>query len=116
LKYLATIFSTLLILVAVLLPGSKIPDIQITGIDKVVHVTLFMIWSLGVRRDFGASFRWTLCLLFGLIFSWLTEILQIVVEGRTFDYTDIIADALGLAIGLLIGRQLLQWIRKYVRI
>jgi VanZ family protein len=54
--------------------------------------------------------------LFGLIFSWLTEILQIVVEGRTFDYTDIIADALGLAIGLLIGRQLLQWIRKYVRI
>jgi VanZ family protein len=116
LKYIATTISTLLILVAVLLPGSNLPDIQFTGIDKVAHVGLFMLWSLSVRRDFGPSFRWVACLLVGLTFSWLTEVFQIVVDGRTFDYSDIIADAAGLALGLLLGRPLLQWIGKFIRI
>jgi VanZ family protein len=115
LRYLPTIIITLLIVVAVTLPGSQIPDLQIFGIDKVVHFILFSVWTLAVRRDYGPSFRWPVALLTGLVFSLVTEMLQIAVEGRTFDWTDLVADAVGLVTGLLIGRIVLRWLSRFVR-
>jgi VanZ family protein len=114
LRYLPSILSSVLILVAVMLPGSQIPDVHLTGIDKLAHIALFTLWSLCIRRDFGASFRWPVALIAGLAFSWLTEVLQIAVDGRTFDWTDIVADAAGLLFGLLIGKYILQWLTRLV--
>lgn len=98
-----------------MLPGSQIPDVDVVGIDKLAHFVLFCLWALAVRRDFGSSFRWPLAVMTGLVFSWITEILQIAVEGRTFDWTDIVADAVGLVSGLLMGRFVLQWLSRFVR-
>ena len=98
------------------LPGSRIPDVDFAGIDKIAHFVLFALWSVSVRRDFGASFRWWACLITGLLFSWATEILQIAVDGRTFDYTDIVADTAGLFFGLAVGKHFLRWLRRYIRI
>jgi len=109
LKYLATILSTLLILVAVLLPGPQLPDINIVGIDKLAHFALFMIWATALRRDFGNNFRWPWVFAVGVAFSILTEILQIMVEGRSFDYADILADGVGLIAGILMGGYFLSW-------
>lgn len=109
-----TIGCTLLILVAVLLPGSNVPDVGVAGIDKVAHFVLFAIWVIALRRDFGGNFKWHWGFLIGLFFSVLTEVAQIVVEGRSFDVTDIVADACGLLFGLLTGPLVLRWVSKFV--
>ena len=57
-KYWATSAATLLILIAVLLPGSKVPDVGFTGVDKLAHFTLFYLWSLAIRLDFDKKFKW----------------------------------------------------------
>lgn len=113
-KYLPTIFVTLLILVAVLLPGSHVPDVRIVGIDKVAHFGLFAMWVTAVRYDFGDRFKWYWALTAGMAFSVLTEVLQILVEGRSFDLTDIIADICGLAFGLFAGKVLLIWVNRLI--
>jgi VanZ family protein len=112
LRYLPTIFTTLLILVAVLLPGSKLPDVDMVGIDKVVHFGLFFIWALALRFDFGARFRWPWALVAGLAFTVATEVFQIVVDGRTFDVWDIVFDSLGLAVGIGLGPFVLTLLQK----
>ena len=111
--FLPTILTTLLILVAVLLPGSKLPDVDVVGIDKAVHFGLFFIWALALRFDFGARFRWPWALVIGLLFTVATEVFQIVVDGRTFDRWDIVFDSLGLAVGLCLGPFIIPRVHKW---
>lgn len=102
-KY-ATIIVSLLILVAVLIPGQDLPDVEMGGFDKLVHVGMFGLWAIAVRYDFRAKpFNFFVVIAAGILFSLLTEVLQLLVEGRTFDVYDMAADAIGLAAGLLIG-------------
>ncbi len=98
-----------------MLPGSSVPDVDIVGIDKVAHVGLFALWAIALRRDFAGNFSWQWTLACGLVFSAMTELLQIAVEGRSFDVTDIIADAGGLVLGLLAGPLLLKWVHRLIR-
>ena len=112
-KYLATLAATALILTAILLPGSKIPDVGFSGIDKLVHFTLFYLWSLAIRFDFEKNFKWKLAWVAGLIFSLLTEVLQILVEGRSFDYYDIVADGIGLSVGIATGAKVLNFMIRF---
>ena len=107
-KYWTTIGVTVLILVAVLLPGSKVPDVGITGFDKLAHVTLFFLWSLAVRHDFTTGFNWIMVWVVGVLFSISTEILQLFAEDRSFDLWDMLADAVGLSFGLITGAAVLK--------
>ena len=115
-KYITCILATLLILIAVLIPGAHLPDVGHFGIDKLAHFILFFIWAVGVRRDFSSSFRWVACLIAGIAFSVLTEVMQIYVEDRTFDPIDMFADVAGLACGIAMGATLLRWIGRFVRL
>lgn len=103
-KY-ATLVVSLLIVVAVLVPGRDLPDVHIGGYDKLIHMSMFLVWVLAACYDFGVKVR-TRYLLFiaGVLFSVFTEIIQILVEGRSFDLYDMAADIAGLVIGLLIAR------------
>lgn len=111
-KY-ATLFVSTLIIIAVLLPGSKVPDVGIGGFDKLVHIGMFAVWAIAVRFDFDSgSFPFILVFLAGLLFSVVTEVLQLLVEGRSFDVYDMAADAVGLALGLLVSGRVLKMVRK----
>lgn len=110
-KY-ATLTVSLLIIVAVLMPGRNLPDIGIGGYDKLIHVGMFLLWGLAVRYDFNVRFRFVPFLLAGIIFSLLTEILQISIEGRTFDVYDMWADFAGLFLGLWLGGPLAKRLRS----
>lgn len=100
----ATLFVSILILIAVLVPGRSLPDVSIGGYDKLIHIIMFMAWGVAVRLDFDRkSFRFALFFVLGILFSAFTEIVQILVEGRSFDLYDMAADAVGLLIGLLIS-------------
>lgn len=111
---LATSVVSLLILIAVLLPGSNIPDVGIGGVDKIVHIGMFVTWVIAVRFDFNrSSFPVLPVGGIGIAFSMLTEVLQIMVEGRTFDVYDVAADILGIAIGLAISGPIVRWVDRF---
>ena len=111
-KY-ATFFISALIIIAVLIPGPNLPDVSIGGFDKLVHVGMFFLWAFAVRYDIDRRpFPWLKTFIAGLLFSGLTEVLQLVVEGRTYDVYDMAADAIGLLCGLLIGGPVIRWIQK----
>lgn len=110
----ATIITSLLIIIAVLIPGKNLPDVHIGGYDKLIHMAMFAAWALAVRYDFSSRpLSYLTVLAVGLLFSALTEVLQLLVEGRSFDVYDMGADALGLVVGLLLSRPLLKWINRF---
>jgi VanZ family protein len=107
-RMLVTIIVSILIVIAVLIPGPNLPDVSIGGFDKVIHIAMFLAWAIAVRFDFRSrSFNSRVVFLAGILFSLMTEILQLLVEGRSFDIYDMAADAVGLLAGLLIGKKLL---------
>ena len=106
---LSTLFVSILIIIAVLVPGSKLPDVSIGGYDKLIHIAMFLTWAVAVRFDYNRHpFRYVLVFLIGILFSALTEVLQILVEGRSFDVYDMAADAAGLVIGLAVSGPLVR--------
>lgn len=112
-KY-ATFVISVLILTAVLIPGRDIPDVGFGGIDKLVHIGMFVTWTLAVRYDFDRKpFPYRMVFIIGLVFSVATEILQILIEGRTFDIYDMVADVVGIVTGLLISGQVMGWIKRH---
>jgi VanZ family protein len=105
-RFLAVIASALII-IAVLLPGSTIPDVGVVGVDKFVHIAMFAGWAVAVRYDYPNIKAW-LVFVYGLLFSVLTEILQLFIEGRSFDLYDMMADGAGLLLGLLLTKPALR--------
>ncbi|HEY0741784.1 MAG TPA: VanZ family protein [Chryseosolibacter sp.] len=105
-KYL-TLIASVLIIVAVLIPGSNIPDVEFTGVDKFVHISMFAAWAVALRFDFPLLKWWQIFML-GIIFSFLTEVLQLFAEGRSFDTYDMVSDAIGLALGLLVAKPVVR--------
>lgn len=111
-KY-ATLAVSALIMIAVLIPGGNLPKVGMGGLDKVVHIGMFAVWAIAIRYDFDSRpFPFLPAFLAGLIFSVLTEVLQLAVEGRSFDLYDIAADAVGVAAGLLVGGAILKAFHK----
>lgn len=96
-----TIIVSALIIIAVLIPGSNIPDVDFVGVDKFVHIAMFSSWAIALGYDFPSLKPWLVFLL-GLAFSLFTEILQLFVEGRSFDLYDMIADGVGLILGIIL--------------
>jgi len=112
-KYLFTGIVSTLILIAVLIPGSNLPSVNFVGFDKIVHIGLFGAWAMAVYYDFNVKgYKYLIVFVAGLFFSVFTEILQIFVEGRTFDWTDIVADSIGLIAGFLFGGWIVRTIKE----
>jgi len=90
---------TALILAAMLAPGPSVPSTS-WNLDKLAHFLLFggFAW-LWLRAAPGA---WIRVGLVGLLYGVLTEVAQALIPGqRTGDPMDVLADALGLAAGIL---------------
>jgi VanZ family protein len=112
-KYSLTIVVSVLILIAVLLPGSNLPEVGWFGFDKIVHFGMFATWVVAIRYDlYPKNFRFHLVFLAGLFFSVLTEVLQIFIDGRNFDLYDVLADGAGVIVGLLVSKKIISLIRK----
>lgn len=88
---------TLVILVATMTPGSAVPKVGFDGADVVVHVVAFAAWGLVVSRELsvGPGLVWVA----GMVLALCTELLQMLVPGRTFAMWDLVSDAVGLAAG-----------------
>lgn len=89
--------SLLLVLIGTLMPGNG----QVAGqyLDKIVHFLMFAFLAVNVAQSFKSNLVvWIVaCLFLGLG----TEVAQIYIPGRNFEWWDILADSLGVMLGFL---------------
>lgn len=105
-KYKFTIVTVLLILIAVLMPGQSVPEVDVPGIDKLVHCGMFgmltFCFYFEYYRDRKMLPHFLSVLLAVCLFGLATEVMQLFAESRSFDLSDLAADAIGsLAAGIL---------------
>ena len=75
--------------------------------DKIIHFLLFFIQSFLITKTyFSVKFSFNffkMILILLLIFCFLIEIIQIIVPYRTFEYSDLLSNILGSALGSVFG-------------
>lgn len=107
-NYKLTCIVIILILIAILMPGSDVPSVGIPNIDKLIHLGMFAVLSV----CFYGEYAWhhkklphTLGTWIGIeIYAVLTELMQKFVEGRSCDFLDFIADSAGIVLAIIIFR------------
>lgn len=107
------ILTTLLILFGTLMPNSDLPKYQVFNYDKVMHLGAFMAWTLATGITWRAfqpkRVSLAILIIVPLLFGIAIEILQgILPTNRSPEWTDIIFDALGTFLGILIYLLLLS--------
>lgn len=97
---------TFLILVACLIPGRDVPDVQVPFADKWVHFGIFagfsFLWTCTFKR---ASLRAALSTgILSVLLGYAVELLQGsgITEGRSYDLYDLLADSIGGILGLVL--------------
>lgn len=97
-KYRFTILMTVMILVAMVWPKSSLPDTGFPATDKIVHFLLFTCWTAALVNEARVT-KWWFAVGFGLLMGLCSEMVQIPIEGRTFDWNDLLADGAGVLFG-----------------
>lgn len=110
-----TLLMVAIILVIVLTPGDSVPSVGIPGIDKVVHLGMFFMLSLVYSIEYKVytkkqSAPWKI-ILGGTLFALATEIMQLFAVMRSFDLKDIVADAVGVILGIIIFKVSIKYYR-----
>lgn len=102
----AAVVWTLLIFIACFIPGNEIPDVRIPLADKWVHFVLFGGFTfLCLLAKPTLNFMQLIVIgIVGCVFGWLVEELQGLLRflGRSKEMEDILADALGAWLGVLL--------------
>lgn len=106
--YKLTLIASVLILVAILMPGSDVPSVGIPNIDKLVHMGMFGTLSLCYYGEYISLYKklpkflgaWVCMEAYAL----LTEIMQLFAQGRSCDVIDFIADSIGILLVIVIFR------------
>ena len=85
----------LIILVLSLIPTTEAPKLQKLGMDKVLHFGAYAL--LGIIAQATVSFH---SITIGIGLGSITKLLQHFVPGRTIEFLDWVANALGLGLGI----------------
>ena len=100
-----------LILFATLTPGDRVPDSFFPNIpyfDKIVHIGLFSVQSFLMIKSFPEPRKHSLLKIKKMVFALLiclsiavfVEFMQKFVPGRSYELADLIANILGILLGL----------------
>ena len=112
LRILPALTWVIIVTVLLCLPGSALPKeswFDKIGLDKWIHVTLFLIivilWCRHVSTSEGKKIRYfSQIAIYFFVYGIAMEIVQkYFIPNRSFDLKDILADGLGCSIGLLIS-------------
>ena len=96
-KYIAGL-CTLLIFVACVWPGEKMPEGPITGFDKLVHVLMFTSFTTLWLCNYPHKILMIVTI--GFFYGFGLEVCQQLMPfDRTFDWWDVLADTVGLVVG-----------------
>lgn len=102
-QYPISIFVTISIFILVLIPISSLPKVNTPffSIDKIVHLFIFMVWTIVIQFEIRKNLNLYLLLLSGFGFGLFTEFLQIFTKDRVFDMIDAMYDGIGVGLGIL---------------
>lgn len=99
-------YSALLLLLSLIKIGSVIPKLGSDFDDKLYHATAYIIMGFvwGVYLLYQSNKNYILLsFLIGGLFGIIIEVLQVTLTSyRSFDFFDIIANLLGLCLGLIL--------------
>lgn len=94
----------LAVTVSFLALAPSLPPSVGTGWDKLNHIIAFAALAVSACRGFsGSAWATVVALLAVLAFGVLIELLQLLVEGRSAERGDLLADALGTGAGTLLA-------------
>jgi len=105
---------SILVTILFLMPGSDIPGVEIPFIDKWVHIGLFLalslLWTLLLdRKDLAYTKAMVLLFLLLLFYGMVIELIQhTLLPTRTADPWDVLANTIGILLGIWMGRRLGQ--------
>ena len=104
--YRILLFSyALLILIVSSTPSSDLPKTWLLQYDKAIHFfEYFFFGILAIKSMKNITLRTVFVLIpFGILFGMLDEYLQSFISGRFSSGLDVLSDALGFTVGLIIA-------------
>ena len=106
-RYALLVIYLLFVMALSLLPPQDLPKIPLfKGADKLVHFTMYLIFSvLGCWALKAEENRYGIWLIVPLTVGWgiLMEFIQLELRmGRSFSWYDIVANTTGVAVGIII--------------
>lgn len=88
------------------IPGSRVPILGITGIDKIVHFVEYIILSILVFRSVNTRKLWLIPVL--LLFALVDELHQKFIPGRDVEIIDLGVNFVGILSGWWAMRRFCQ--------
>lgn len=121
-SYKLTLIVICLILYATLMPGDAIPDVPIVipHMDKLVHFGMFFVLAVTYTfehlRRHQALPKSLFSFVGGILFAVLTEIFQVTLTAtRAFEVGDILADSVGIIIGIVAWYVAFTYCHRYIK-
>ncbi len=74
---------------------------------------MFTGWTTAIILDFNP--KWVKVLIFGILFAFFTEVIQIPIEKRSFDLNDVLADTAGVIFAVANSSWLVRISKKVLR-
>lgn len=111
-RYKFSILTAILILLLSLIPGNNLPDASLFDfkhMDKLVHLGMYGCFSLALLSEIKCRkpclFLHLFLLFLALLMSLFLEFIQaLLVAGRSAEWTDLLANFLGLFSGYVLYR------------
>ena len=117
--YFLSLLCIAAIWVLCLIPIPDTPLSQVSMIDKWTHFVMYGGFCSVIWIEYGwhhQRFQWPRCLFWALlmpiVMGGLIEIAQSLSGYRSGDWADLVADAIGVALGQLIGIPLAMYLAK----
>ena len=92
-----------LILIGSSIPGKSVPTVFAFAWDKLLHVIEYFILGILGYRAYENSYKYITIIIpiFGIVFGCIDEIWQSFIPGRYPSYYDVIADGIGVILGVV---------------
>lgn len=89
------------------IPGNSVPELYIFGMDKLLHVLEYFILGHLLVNSLSDKTHYPVYLSFvlGLCFALIDETYQLTVIERSSSSFDVIADAIGLTLAIIINHK-----------
>ena len=97
-----------LILIGSSIPGKSVPTVFAFTWDKLLHVIEYFFLGILGYRAYGNKYKYITIMIsmFGITFGCIDEILQSFIPGRNPSYYDVIADGIGVILGVITIRMI----------
>ena len=92
-----------LILIGSSIPGKSVPTAFAFTWDKLLHVIEYFFLGVLGYRAYENKYKYITIMIsmFGIIFGCIDEIFQSFIPGRNPSYYDVIADGIGVILGVI---------------